>query len=162
MNPSDALALEWIATPARTAGCVICTGVFDLLHIGHLRFLQAARAAGELLCVGVESDARVRHRKGSERPLVPAAERAELVAGLAGVDGAFVVHGPADRWDAPAYASAFAALAPAALALTAGDPAEQGKRAAAALLGADVIVLPLVERRSTSDLVSRARATLAC
>ncbi len=161
MNGSDALALEWITAPARTSGCVVCTGVFDLLHVGHLRFLTAARAAGGLLCVGIESDARVRHRKGSERPLVTAAERAELVGALAGVDGTFVVHGPADRWDPQAYATAFAALAPAALALTAGDPAEPGKRAAAALLGADVVVLPNVEERSTSRLVTRARSARA-
>jgi rfaE bifunctional protein nucleotidyltransferase chain/domain len=65
---------------------VLTNGVFDLLHVGHLRYLQAARALGDCLIVGVNDDASVRAAKGPRRPIVPAAERAELVAGLACVD----------------------------------------------------------------------------
>jgi D-glycero-beta-D-manno-heptose 1-phosphate adenylyltransferase len=73
---------------ARAAGqCIVCTnGVFDLMHIGHLRYLQAARALGDVLLVGVNSDNSTRRLKGPTRPLVPQAERAELLAGLACVD----------------------------------------------------------------------------
>ena len=159
MDGDDGLELEWIAVPACTGRCVVCTGVFDVLHVGHIRFLSAAAAVGEPLCVGVESDARVRHRKGSARPLVAAVERAELVAAIKGVGGVFVVHGPDTVWDAESYAGMLARLTPAALALTAGDPAEAGKRRAAELLGAEVIVLPRVESRSTSRLVDRACST---
>ncbi len=61
-------------------------GCFDLLHVGHLRLLQKARAMGDLLIVGVNTDESVRALKGAERPIVPEAERAELLAGLECVD----------------------------------------------------------------------------
>ena len=64
-------------------------GHFDLLHVGHLRYLRAARAEADLLVVGINGDASVARRKGPGRPLVPAAERAELLAALEPVD--FVV-----------------------------------------------------------------------
>jgi rfaE bifunctional protein nucleotidyltransferase chain/domain len=65
---------------------VLANGCFDLLHVGHVRYLRAARHLGDVLFVGVNSDAAVRRLKGPGRPLVPAAERAEIVAALAGVD----------------------------------------------------------------------------
>ena len=64
-------------------------GHFDLLHVGHLRYLQAARAEGDALVVAVNGDPSVARLKGPGRPLVPAAERAELLAALVPVD--FVV-----------------------------------------------------------------------
>ena len=76
---------------ARSRGelCAVANGAFDLLHVGHLRYLEAARqlvGAGGLLIVGVNSDASVRASKGPSRPIIPQAERAELVAALACVD----------------------------------------------------------------------------
>ena len=63
---------------------VFTNGVFDLLHPGHVRYLTAARAFGDVLIVGVNSDRSARTlEKGPDRPIVPEAERAELVAGLA-------------------------------------------------------------------------------
>ena len=69
-------------------GRVIVTtnGCFDLLHVGHLRYLQAARELGDLLVVGLNSDTSVRVIKGENRPLVPENERAEMLAGLGCVD----------------------------------------------------------------------------
>ncbi len=61
-------------------------GCFDLLHVGHVRYLEAAREAGDVLVVGVNSDRAVRALKGEGRPLLPAEARAELVAALAAVD----------------------------------------------------------------------------
>jgi D-glycero-beta-D-manno-heptose 1-phosphate adenylyltransferase len=69
---------------------VFANGAFDLLHAGHVRYLEAARAEGDWLIVGVNSDASVSRSKGAGRPIVPAAERAEIVAALACV-GAVVV-----------------------------------------------------------------------
>jgi D-beta-D-heptose 7-phosphate kinase/D-beta-D-heptose 1-phosphate adenosyltransferase len=60
--------------------------VFDLLHPGHVRYLHAARQEGDVLIVGVNSDRSVSANKGPDRPIVPAAERAEIVAALADVD----------------------------------------------------------------------------
>src|SRR5271165_6836875 len=77
-------ARERARAEARTV--VWTNGCFDLLHVGHLRSLQAARALGDLLVVGVNSDASIRRLKGPQRPLVPLAERVELLCGLACVD----------------------------------------------------------------------------
>lgn len=65
---------------------VFTSGVYDLLHVGHLRGFEEARSFGDLLVVGVNRDRRVRELKGPGRPVVPAVQRAELVAGLAPVD----------------------------------------------------------------------------
>jgi rfaE bifunctional protein nucleotidyltransferase chain/domain len=76
------------AEAARAAGrrVVLANGCFDLLHVGHARYLADARTLGDLLIVGVNGDASVRHLKGPGRPLLPAAERAELVAAFRAVD----------------------------------------------------------------------------
>src|SRR2546422_11315001 len=76
----------------RAAGerIVFTNGVFDLLHRGHAEYLEEARALGDRLVVGVNSDDSVRRLKGLERPLVPEAERAELLEALACVDLALI------------------------------------------------------------------------
>ena len=65
---------------------VTTNGCFDLIHVGHLRYLQAAKKLGDLLVVGVNSDSSVRKIKGAKRPLIPENERAEMLAGLNCVD----------------------------------------------------------------------------
>ncbi len=74
---------EWHRVGRRT---VFSNGCFDLLHLGHARYLAAARALGDALIVGVNADESVRRIKGERRPLVPERERAELVAALECVD----------------------------------------------------------------------------
>ncbi|HEY5726053.1 MAG TPA: adenylyltransferase/cytidyltransferase family protein [Methylomirabilota bacterium] len=69
---------------------VLANGVFDLLHVGHVRYLGAARALGDALVVAVNSDASVRRLKGQGRPIMSAAERAELVGALRPVDAVVV------------------------------------------------------------------------
>lgn len=69
---------------------VFTNGVYDLIHPGHVRYLQAARALGGALVVGVNSDRSVRANKGPSRPVNPEAERAEVIAALACVDAAIV------------------------------------------------------------------------
>ena len=68
------------------ARVVFANGCFDLLHVGHVRYLEAAAALGDLLVVGVNSDEQVRRLKGEGRPLVSERERAEVVASLRAVD----------------------------------------------------------------------------
>jgi D-glycero-beta-D-manno-heptose 1-phosphate adenylyltransferase len=65
---------------------VFANGVFDLLHVGHVRYLQAARAEGDVLVVGINSDASTRQLKGEGRPILTERARAALVAALAAVD----------------------------------------------------------------------------
>lgn len=70
---------------------VLATGVFDLLHIEHVRFLEKAKALGNILVVGVETDARVKRIKGANRPIHPLAIRIEQLEALKSVDKAFVL-----------------------------------------------------------------------
>jgi rfaE bifunctional protein nucleotidyltransferase chain/domain len=65
---------------------VVANGCFDLLHVGHIRYLRAARRLGDVLFVGVNSDAAVERLKGPGRPLMPVAERAEMLMALRDVD----------------------------------------------------------------------------
>ena len=65
---------------------VLTNGVFDLLHLGHVTYLQRARALGDFLIIGLNSDTSTRQLKGPRRPLVPEAERADLLAALTCVD----------------------------------------------------------------------------
>ncbi len=77
------LAAEWRARGRRV---VLANGCFDLLHVGHVRYLSAARGFGDALIVGLNSDASVRRLKGPGRPVMAADERAELIGALAAVD----------------------------------------------------------------------------
>jgi D-glycero-beta-D-manno-heptose 1-phosphate adenylyltransferase len=69
---------------------VFANGAFDLLHVGHVRYLQAARREGDFLVVGVNSDSSVRLSKGRLRPIVPEGERAEIIAALSCVDAVVI------------------------------------------------------------------------
>ncbi len=73
---------------------VLANGCFDLFHVGHIRYLEGARALGDLLVVGINSDRRVRELKGPGRPFMPENERAEIVAALACVDAVVVFDEP--------------------------------------------------------------------
>ena len=84
--PRERLAAIIAEEQAAGARCVFTNGVYDLLHIGHVQLLWRARALGDLLVVGVNSDASTRRLKGPTRPLVPQGERAETLAALAMVD----------------------------------------------------------------------------
>ena len=128
---------------------VFTNGCFDLLHVGHVRYLAAARGQGDLLTVGVNSDRSVQTIKGERRPIVPEAERAEVLAGLACVD--FVtVFAEADPL------RVIQALRPDVL-VKGGDWVE------AEIIGADavkqeggrVVRIPLVEGAGTSALIAR-------
>ena len=76
------------------ARIVFANGCFDLLHVGHVRYIEAARALGDLLVVGVNSDEQARRLKGEGRPFVTERERAEVVASLRAVDLVTIFHEP--------------------------------------------------------------------
>lgn len=90
----DAVA-AW-AAEQRRLGCTVAfaNGVFDLLHVGHVRYLEGARREADRLVVAVNDDASVRALKGPDRPILPAADRAELVAALRCVDAVVVFPEP--------------------------------------------------------------------
>ena len=76
------------------ARVVLANGCFDILHVGHVRYFEGARALGDLLVVGVNGDEQVRALKGEGRPFVPERERAELIAALRAVDFVTIFHEP--------------------------------------------------------------------
>jgi rfaE bifunctional protein nucleotidyltransferase chain/domain len=90
-DPGKILSLEALLTQLalrRQDGqsVALANGLFDLLHVGHLRYLEGAAAEADLLVVAINSDRSARHLKGPSRPVVPEGERAELVAGFGCVD----------------------------------------------------------------------------
>lgn len=90
-NESNILSREELvkrvaSTKASGARIVFANGCFDVLHVGHVRYLEGARALGDLLIVGINSDAQVALQKGAGRPVLPANERAEIVAALESVN----------------------------------------------------------------------------
>ena len=82
----DALVARIAAENTKGSRIVLANGCFDILHAGHVRYLEGARALGDLLVVGINSDAQVARLKGEGRPILPERERAELVASLQAVD----------------------------------------------------------------------------
>jgi len=147
--------LAVIAADARRAGkrIVFTNGCFDLLHVGHVRYLAAARAAGDLLIVGVNDDASVRRLKGPGRPLVAAAARAEVLAALAAVDWISVF----DE-DTP---EALIRLVEPDVLVKGGDwaPARVVGRDIVEARGGRLLIVPVAEGFSTSALAARIRET---
>lgn len=131
---------------------VVVTGVFDLLHIGHLRFLEAARRLGDELIVGVESDERVRRWKGPNRPIQTEDDRMDLLRALRVVDEVFLIMG--ERVDPMYYADLLLPFHASFLAVTADDPFLEQKREAMRAIGVEArVVTPRIENYSTSHLV---------
>lgn len=151
------LRLRWFRPPAEGASApVLVTGVFDLLHVGHIRFLAEARDSGGALFVGVEEDRRVAAWKGPGRPVNTADERAEVLAALRSVDAVFVIEGDPEVRGPDDYARLLAPLRPVVYAFTAGDPLVEARKAGAAAMGAEVREFPLEPGHSTTNLVQRA------
>lgn len=127
---------------------VFTNGCFDLLHAAHVRLLEQARALGEALVVGINSDRSVRELKGENRPLVPEAERAEVLAALAVVDAVTV-------FDEATPRELIAALLPDVL-VKGGDWGANivGKEEVTAA-GGRVVSLPYERGYSTSELIER-------
>ena len=137
----------------RTAGkkIVATNGCFDLLHVGHVRYLESARARGDSLIVGVNGDESVRGLKGTGRPVNNELDRAEVVAALACVD--FVVIFPDLR------AIKFLELAGPDIYVKGGDYKAETlnaeERAVLEKIGAKIEIVPLESGYSTSHLLAR-------
>ncbi|UCD86293.1 MAG: D-glycero-beta-D-manno-heptose 1-phosphate adenylyltransferase [Desulfobacterales bacterium] len=128
---------------------VFTNGCFELLHIGHVRYLQAARAEGDVLTVGVNSDLSVRQIKGPKRPIVPENERAEVLASLACVD--FV-----SLFDEPDPLAMIRSLLPDVL-VKGADWAEDAivGRDIVEAHGGRVVRIPLTQGTSTTSIIER-------
>ncbi len=128
---------------------VFTNGCFDLLHVGHVRYLRKARARGDALVIGVNSDRSVKKLKGRGRPLTPAKERAEILASLSFVDYVTI-------FDEDTPLELISAIKPDILVkgsdygrreIVGGDVVERA--------GGKVVRVPLVEGRSTKGLIRK-------
>jgi D-beta-D-heptose 7-phosphate kinase/D-beta-D-heptose 1-phosphate adenosyltransferase len=159
MNPAPRVFVSHDAAARFAAGqralgrrVVFTNGVFDLLHPGHVRYLQAARAAGDVLIVGVNTDRSVRAIKGPARPVIPEDERAEVLAALACVDAVVL-------FDEDTPERVIRAVEPDVLVKGADWALD-------AIVGRDVVEArggrvvraPVETGYSTTDLIRRARA----
>lgn len=142
-----------LAVSVRRAGgrVVFTNGVFDLLHPGHVRYLREARALGDLLLVGINSDDSVRRIKGPERPVNPEHERAEVLLGLVSVDAVVVF----DEDDPHAIITA---IQPDILVKGSDwGPNDIIGRDVVEAHGGRVVRMPLEPGHSTSELIRRVR-----
>jgi D-beta-D-heptose 7-phosphate kinase/D-beta-D-heptose 1-phosphate adenosyltransferase len=134
---------------ARGERIVFTNGCFDILHVGHARYLARARALGDLLVVGVNSDRSVRALKGPSRPLVAEDDRAELLAHFAAVDYVCIF----DE-DLP---NALIEVVRPAIDVKGGDydAEKMPETPVVRRYGGEVVILPLEEGRSTTRVVTR-------
>lgn len=129
---------------------VLVGGCFDILHIGHLKFLENAKKQGDLLVVLLENDQSVREKKGQNRPINNQKDRARLLAALSVVD--FVILLPLMK-DSLAYDQLVKKIKPQIIAVTNNDPEEAYKRRAAKLVGAKLVaVIKRISDQSTTKL----------
>lgn len=148
---SQALALRAeLRTERRTL--VFTNGHFDLMHIGHLDYLERARQLGDALIVGINGDASTRRLKGPGRPLVPATERARLIAALGCVTGTVV-------FEDDTATALIESLRPDVY-VKGGDYADKAwpERSAAEANGGRIALIPYLPGHSTSALIERIRA----
>jgi D-beta-D-heptose 7-phosphate kinase/D-beta-D-heptose 1-phosphate adenosyltransferase len=145
--------LERFGVP-RDFRLVFTNGCFDLLHRGHVEYLNQARGLGDALVVGVNTDASVERLKGPGRPVVPQGDRAIVLAGLESVDAVTL-------FDEDTPRALIAALLPDVL-VKGGDYAldEVVGREEVEAAGGEVLALPLVPGRSTTDLLGRVGETV--
>ena len=141
------------AKELRAAGkkLVATNGCFDLLHVGHVRYLQAARALGDLLAVGLNGDRSVRELKGNGRPITAESDRAEVLAALQCVD--LVTIFPQTR------ATQFIAAIKPAIYVKGGDYSsetlDEEERAVLKEVGAEIRIIPFESGYSTSRLLEQ-------
>lgn len=130
---------------------VVTNGCFDLLHLGHVTYLEAARNEGDALLVGVNSDQAVRELKGSDRPVNAEADRAGIVAALESVSGVCIF---AER-----TALRFLSAAQPDIWIKGGDytieTVNQEERRAVESAGGRIVILPFLPGRSTTALLER-------
>lgn len=151
----DPAGLERFVRQARAGGqrIVFTNGVFDILHPGHVRYLQTAKSYGDVLIVGLNSDASVRRNKGSHRPINPEADRAELLAALRSVDAVSIF-----TEDTPA--EIIRHVQPDVLVKGSDWPADQivGRDTVEAR-GGRVVLEPVEQGYSTTAIIEKAQRT---
>ena len=132
---------------------VFTNGCFDILHVGHVRYLAAARQLGDILIVGLNSDESVRALKGPSRPINTAADRAEVLAALAVVDYVVI-------FDELTADNLIETIKPAVYVKGGDYKLEDIPEAPAVVAyGGQVVIIPAVPGRSTSNVINKIGAT---
>lgn len=132
---------------------VLVGGCFDLLHFGHLRFLQKARQAGDYLIVALEPDQSIKKIKGLDRPIHNTRQRRQILEALKSVDKVIVLKPGMTDAD---YLKLVLRIKPAVIAVTAGDRQLQNKKRQAKKIGAVVkIVTPKIAGYSTTAILKK-------
>jgi rfaE bifunctional protein nucleotidyltransferase chain/domain len=150
--------ISWDALPAWRAGLrergvklVVTNGCFDILHLGHVTYLEGARNLGDALLVGVNSDAAVRELKGSQRPVNSEADRSAVLAALESVNGVCIF--------TEKTATHFLKLAQPDVYVKGGDytleTLNQDERRAVEEAGGKIIIVPIVPGKSTTSLLQK-------
>lgn len=139
------------AMRARNRKLVVTNGCFDLLHLGHVTYLETARNLGDALLVGMNSDAAVHELKGPERPVNIETDRAAVLAALESVDGVCIF---TDR-----TATRFLALAQPDIYVKGGDytldTLNKEERQAVEKAGGKIVLIPFVPGKSTTALLQK-------
>jgi rfaE bifunctional protein nucleotidyltransferase chain/domain len=143
---------EWRAEMrARGKKLVVTNGCFDLLHLGHVTYLESGRNLGDALLVGVNSDASVRQLKGQSRPVNCEADRASVLAALESVDGVCIF---TDK-----TATRFLSVAQPDIYLKGGDytveTLNQEERRTVEQAGGTIMIIPIVPGKSTTELLKK-------
>ncbi|MED5463122.1 MAG: adenylyltransferase/cytidyltransferase family protein [Myxococcota bacterium] len=142
--------LETVAQArSKGASVVLTNGAFDMLHVGHVRYLQGAAQQGDIVVTAVNSDSSVRHSKGPSRPVIPEQERAELVAALGVVDWVVL-------FDEPTVTGVIERLRPEVHAKgTDYSPESVPERSVVESYGGRVAIVGDPKDHSTTELVER-------
>lgn len=128
---------------------VLVGGCFDLLHYGHIRFLEEAKKLGNWLVVALESDENVRRMKGEGRPIHNQQQRKAMLEALSCVNEVIALPPMNNHQD---YYDLVTRVRPQVIAITEGDPLETNKREQAAKAAAQLVVIPKIPTPSTSQL----------
>ena len=136
---------------------ILAGGCFDILHIGHITFLEKAKKQGDILILFVENDETIHKQKGPDRPFNSQHDRATILAHLTMVD--YVIPLPAFT-DNIEYDDLVKQIKPAIIATTVGDPARKHKERQAKLVGGRVVdVVPELHNQSTTRLIKLVQQT---
>lgn len=128
---------------------VLVGGCFDLLHYGHIKFLQEAKSHGDYLVIALESDENVRRMKGDNRPIHTQKQRKEMLEAISFVDE--VISLPPMSRDQE-YMDLVNRIKPQVIAVTEGDPITEKKKSHAQIVGAQLVIVPKIPTPSTSQL----------
>lgn len=152
ITPLDA-ALISMEQKALNKKVVLVGGCFDILHVGHIKFLEEAREKGDILFVLLESDANIRRKKGKNRPINPSKYRSTVLTTLLSVNYVIPLQGVTKDKE---YDKLIVQICPNIIAMTQGDSQIERRKTQCLLVGAKLeLITTIVEGKSTTELAKK-------